>query len=181
MTNIEETANEKSFTTEPSKYWYALYTKPRHEFKAASYLNDLEIENYLPTVTRIKQWSDRKKKIIEPVFKGYIFIYGDEKERYNALQNDSIVYTISFEGKPARIPDWQIENLKKIITSEEELSVENLISEGTKVKIVDGPFSGVEGIVIQTDHNEKLLGVSIDLLRRTVLVRLPKTSVIKKV
>jgi len=58
--------------------WYALYTKPRHELKAKSQLSSVSIEYYLPTITVTKQWSDRKKKIEEPVFKGYIFIKVNE-------------------------------------------------------------------------------------------------------
>lgn len=163
------------------KYWYALYTRSRHEFKAAAYLSELSIEHYLPTVTKLKQWSDRKKKVTEPVLKGYVFMFGDEAERYNALQNDAVVCTVSFEGKPARIPSWQIESLKKIISNEKDLVVKNGLTKGTRIRIDEGPFAGVEGIVVQTNDRDKMLGVSIDLLNRTVLVRLPDTSVIKKI
>lgn len=60
------------------KNWFALYTKPKHEFKAEIKLNAEGIETYLPKISKIKQWSDRKKKIIEPVLRGYIFIYANE-------------------------------------------------------------------------------------------------------
>ena len=65
--------NTKFMNSKPPKYWYVLYTKPRHEFKAEAQINSLNIESYLPTNTVIKQWSDRKKKITEPLFKSYIF------------------------------------------------------------------------------------------------------------
>jgi transcription antitermination factor NusG len=68
----------------PQKYWFVLYTKPRHEFKAEEQIKSLNIEVYLPTTTVVKQWSDRKKKVTEPLFKSYIFIYADEKERLNS-------------------------------------------------------------------------------------------------
>ncbi len=51
------------------KFWFALYTKPRNEFKAEQQLTAVDITNYLPTVTLLKQWSDRKKKVTEPAFK----------------------------------------------------------------------------------------------------------------
>ena len=164
----------------PNRFWFALYTKPRHEFKAVQYLESIEIENYLPTITTLKQWSDRKKKITEPLFKGYIFVYCNEKERFESLQNESILSTVAFEGKPARIPEWQIENLKKVLAEKKEIFVTDIIKVGTEVKIIEGPFNGVTGIVTQSDENCKMLGVTIDLLRRTVLVRLPKDSIIKE-
>jgi len=57
-----------------NKKWFALYTKPKAEFKAKQELSDMKIENYLPYQTVIKQWSDRKKQIKELLFTSYIFI-----------------------------------------------------------------------------------------------------------
>ena len=45
------------------KAWYALYTKAKSEYKAAEQLAAIDVEYYLPVVTRTKQWSDRKKKV----------------------------------------------------------------------------------------------------------------------
>jgi len=173
--------NRRNPNVSLDRFWYALYTKPRHEFKAASYLSQLEIENYLPTIEVMKQWSDRKKKIVEPLFKSYIFIFGNEKERLQALQNDAVISTVSFQGRPAKIPECQILNLKRLLEEKHEIFVSDLIEVGAKVKISEGPFSGVEGIVVQRDGKGQMLGVSVDLLRRSVLVRLPKESIIKTI
>ena len=161
--------------------WYAMYTKPRHEFKAVLQLDDNNIEHFLPTITRLKQWSDRKKKITEPLFRGYIFIYGTEKDRLNALQQTAIVRSIIFNGEPATIPDWQIENLIKMLEGKPDVSVVNELKAGTKIKVISGPFQDVEGTVYESNNNEQMLAISIELLRRSVVVRLPAESVIKKV
>ena len=160
------------------KHWYALYTKPRHEFKAQVQLEAKEIEFYLPTITKTKKWSDRKKKITEPVFKGYIFVFVNEKERLLALQNNAIVTTVSFQGKPSVIPEWEIVNLKKILDENPEIFVSDKIEIGTKVKIVSGAFEGVIGVV-QEANKERWLAVSIDLLQRSILVKLNQESVLK--
>lgn len=162
-----------------SKQWTALYTRPRHEFKAEEQLNELRVDNYLPTVSRIKQWSDRKKKIAEPVFKSYIFIFSTEKERLNALQQPSIIRSVTFAGKPAVIPEEQIENLKKMISTNREIYIANRIQVGTRVRVTEGPFEGIEGVVYHTDKKEKMLAINIDLLNRSVSVQLPKESVTK--
>ena len=55
--------NGTDIMNDPSeKHWFALYTKPRHEFKAELQLKNISIDNYLPTYIVTKQWSDRKKK-----------------------------------------------------------------------------------------------------------------------
>lgn len=161
------------------KHWYAFYTKPRHEFKAQAQFQKASITNYLPVIEVIKQWKDRKKKIIEPLFKSYIFVYANEKERLIALQQSAIVRTVCFNGKPSIIPDYQIENLKIMLSENPEVFVINQIECGATVKIIDGPFKGIIGKV-KTVCNEKWLSVSVDLLNRSVLVRLPVESVLKE-
>ncbi len=162
------------------KKWYALYTKPRHEFKALEQLTALEVDTYLPTTTVIKQWSDRKKKIIEPLFRSYIFINANELERNIALTSDAVLKTIFFDGKPAVIPDWEIENLKQLLSNTEKVTVYNGIIAGTKVEIASGPMIGLEGVVSIVSKDEQTLSVSIEMLNRSVIVSLPSSTVIKK-
>ena len=161
------------------KRWFLLYTKPRHEFKAEQQLNNLNIENYLPTFTKMKQWSDRKKKVTEPLFRGYIFIYGGESERLLSLQQPAIVRSIFFEGKPAIVPQWQIENLKNLLAGKPDVTITDAIEAGTRVKVVSGPFSGVIGIVNDATQSDRTLVITVDFIHRSVIVRLPIQSIIK--
>jgi transcription antitermination factor NusG len=164
--------------TEHEKYWYALYTRPRSEFKAAEQLKLNCINYYLPTVTTVKQWSDRKKKITEPIIRGYIFVKADERERIIALEQYSVVRCVSERGKPALIPEWQIDNLKKMLAYEGDFYVMNGLVPGKKVKIKEGPFAGVEGTYRESE-NDKTISVSIELLNRSVIAHLPKESIIQ--
>ena len=157
------------------KCWFALYTKPRSEFKAREQLALLEVEHYLPTFTTMKQWSDRKKKITEPLIRGYIFIYANELERLASVEQPSIVRCIFDGGHPASIPDWQIDNIKKMLTLDSEIIVYNGIVPGTKVKIKNGPFEGVVGTVTNNEM-ERSISISIDLLNRSVITRVPQGS-----
>ena len=157
------------------KSWFALYTKPRNEFKASEQLTRAEVEHYLPTITRLKQWSDRKKKVTEPLIRGYIFIYANEKQRLVSVEQPSIVRCIFDGGHPASIPDWQIDNIKKMLTLHSEIIVYNGIVPGTKVKIKNGPFEGVVGTVTNNEM-ERSISISIDLLNRSVITRVPQGS-----
>jgi len=157
------------------KSWFALYTKPRSEFKAREQLAGLGVEHYLPTFTTMKQWSDRRKKITEPLIRGYIFIHANENQRLASVEQPSIVRCIFDGGHPAYIPDWQIDNIKKLLTHQSELIVYNGIVPGTKVKIKNGPFDGVVGIVTNNEKG-KTISISIDLLNRSVITRVPQGS-----
>ena len=62
------------------RQWHALYVRSRSEKKVLSQLEEMGIEAYLPLVTKVKQWSDRRKKIEEPLFKSYVFVHSNAKE-----------------------------------------------------------------------------------------------------
>ena len=61
--------------------WYVVYTKPKWEKKVAERLNEMGIVAYCPQITKLSQWSDRKKLISVPLFNSYIFVQIEEKER----------------------------------------------------------------------------------------------------
>lgn len=161
-----------------TRYWFALVVKSKGEFKAEEELGILGVKSYLPSIKTVKKWSDRKKEIVVPIIRGYIFIYANEKERLYSLEQKSVVKCLFDVGRPAVIPEWQIENLKKVLEYNPELSVENGLQVGDTVKIIDGPFCDVVGI-LKSSAKGRTLSVSIDLIHRSIIVQLPETSVVK--
>ena len=160
------------------KHWFALYTKPRCEFKARNQLNSINTDYYLPTIKKYHQWSDRKKEIEEPLIRGYIFIYADEHERILSLEQPSIVRCVCERGHAACIPEWQIENLRKVENVQGDLMIHNAIIPGKKVEIVNGPLRGAIGIMESMEHKNRF-AVSIDILNRSVIVQLNKDTLVK--
>jgi len=162
------------------KHWFALVVKSKCEFKAEEELNNIGVHSYLPFTTSIRKWSDRKKEINLPLIRGYIFIYATEKERLYSLEQNSVVKCLFDGGRAAVIPDWQIENLKRILEFKPNISVENGLVKGDLVKIIEGPFEGVVG-VLQSSGSERTISVSIDLIHRSLVVHLPGDSVVKSI
>lgn len=161
------------------RHWFALYTKPRHEIKTCEHLKHLQVDNYLPLVTSRRKWADRIKTISEPLIKGYVFIFASEKERLQALKINSVVHTVCFNGKPAIIPGWQIDSLKKMIGSSEEVLISEKIPAGTLVKVLTLPLNDVIGVVEENSNNEKYISIAIEILNRTVSVKLAADAVVK--
>ena len=98
--------------------WHVLYTKPRHEIKALERLAQKGFEVYCPMKTTLKQWSDRKKKVSEPLLPSYLFIKTTEKKRAIPLTDPSVLNYIFWLGKPAIVRDSEIDALKGIITKD---------------------------------------------------------------
>lgn len=165
-------------TTNNEKNWFALYVKPRHEFKAEMQIASLDIQQYLPYITEVRQWSDRKRKVKSPLLTGYIFIYGTEKERLIALETPSVVRCVCERGKPAIIPEHQMHNLMSFVREEHSYSVYNGIVRGTKVLIKQGPFQGVTAVVVE-DSDGKSLAVSVDLLNRSIITHISDPDIVQ--
>jgi transcription antitermination factor NusG len=141
--------------------WYALYTRPRHEKKVFDLLTEKGVETFLPTVERVRQWKDRKKRVQIPLFTSYVFVKIDLKDRYTSLQTHGVVRLVSFSGQPAAIPDWQIEQLQRVIEHPDTLELENYLREGDWVEVVDGPFRGVKGRLKEMRGQTRLV-INID-------------------
>lgn len=158
--------------------WYALYTKPRHEKKAADLINEKNFEVYLPMVKQVRQWKDRKKKVEMPLFNSYLFANFDYARRFEVLQTRGIVKIINFSGEAAIVPDWQIESLRKMLEFPETLKVEKYIRLGEIVEIKAGPMRGLKGMVsVKKDSNRLIL--SIDGIYQSVSVEIDEEYVEK--
>lgn len=125
--------------------WYALYTRPRHEKKVYEQLDEKGIAAFLPMVKSLRQWKDRRKWMEMPLFNGYVFINIELKNKIDALQTHGVIRMVSFGGTPASIPDWQIKQLKQVISQPETLRLEQYLKEGDAVEVIEGPLKGTKG------------------------------------
>lgn len=151
--------------------WYALYTRPRFEKKVEEQLAEREIETYLPLQTVIRQWSDRKKKIKEPLFRGYVFVHVSPFNRISSLRVDGVVRMVRFGGKPSVIPDDQIEAIKRLLEGGVSLETCDYLQKGDLVEITQGPFAGIKGRVMEK-RNKRRFVITIDAIRQSISVEI---------
>lgn len=160
-------------------HWHALYVRSRSEKKVYDQLKELGYEAYLPLITRIKQWSDRKKKVEEPLFKSYVFVRNNERQHYYVLGVYGVVRFVTFEHKAVIVPDKQILAIKKYIDNpiEDEEDLKNIeLKEGQLVRITNGPMQGLIGRLISVKSKRRLL-INIDVVGQSIPVSLPRTKV----
>jgi transcription antitermination factor NusG len=156
-----------------NREWYALYVKSRHEFITEEELKRRGIETYLPSVTRVRQWSDRKKQVISPLFPGYLFvsIFPNPEEYLRVLKARGAVTFISLQpGYPTSVSPEEIQSLKMLIESGEEIDIYPRFKEGERVRIKRGPLTGAEGVLKKKEDRYYFL-VNIELLGRSVGIK----------
>lgn len=139
-------------------HWYAAYTKSRTEKKILERLTENGFEAYLPIQRKRRQWSDRLKWVEEPLIKSYIFIRVNEKQYYDAINTPGLVCYVTFEGKAAPIPDWQIDLLKKLLNEGAEMEVSgDRFAPGEKIIVVRGTLVGMQGEMVEYRGRKKVL------------------------
>jgi transcriptional antiterminator RfaH len=152
--------------------WHVIYTRPRHEKKLAIAYNEKGIQYYLPLIKTLKQWSDRKKKVEEILFKSYIFVYVSEKEYSDALKYPGAVRYITIEGKAAQLSEIQMDTIKKTIENKLEFDLSTgYFKKGRIITIKKGILKGVAGEIVAWSGKKKLL-IRINEIGYSLLVHL---------
>lgn len=153
--------------TESPKYWFAIRVRLFHELKTRDNLKKMGIECFVPVHSEVRVWHDRrviKDRILTPQL---IFIHATEKERIEALSLSATLYTICIPGKhfPAHIPDSQMQAFIFFVTNanrQVEFTDERL-KEGDRVRIIEGPLTGLEGVIAHS-KNKHYFALKVDLL-----------------
>lgn len=154
--------------------WYVVYTKPRHEKRVYDRLSE-SITTYLPLTKSLRKWSDRNKWVEVPLFNSYVFVYLQDLSQYfTALDSDGVCWFVTVSGKPAMVPDIEIERIKYLLGHSDEIQVIGSklgLHEGDSRTINFGPLSGLDCEVVRYDGKEKVL-VKIDSLDQILMVEI---------
>jgi transcription antitermination factor NusG len=141
--------------TENKLHWYAVYTKPRWEKKVAKLLEERGIEHYCPLNKVIKQWSDRKKVVLEPIFKSYVFIRVEDTKKWDLKKINGILNFVYWLGKPAVVKDEEIDTIRKFLNefSSVEVVESGKLAVNAKVRIRQGVMMNYHGILLEVSGN----------------------------
>lgn len=156
-------------------HWYAVQTRSRHEKIVAQGLGEKGVEVFLPQVDRLRRWKDRQKRVAFPLFPGYLFTRqpGRAEDRLAVLRTVGVVRFVGYEaGVPIPVPDEQVEAVRRMLESELKVDPYPYLKVGIRVRVVEGPLKGVEGILIEKPGEHRLV-VGIDILQRAVSVTIP--------
>ncbi len=159
--------------------WVAIYTNPRAEKRAVQRLNDQGFEAYLPLLIKLHQWSDRWKHVKVPLLPSYIFAKIRAKDVTPVRNSASVSHIISWHGAPAVIPEQEILAMKRLVDSSATIHVRNTsqLKRGTKVRIVEGPFVNMEGMLV-SDCEDGNFSISISGLDFTLVTSIEQSILV---
>jgi transcription antitermination factor NusG len=153
--------------------WFAIQTRSRSEKKVASQFEAKGIEVFLPLLSELHSWSDRRKLVHQPLFPGYVFVHiaQSPESRPPILNTMGVCGFVGARGVGLPIPEKEILDVRTVVTNPVSFTPYPFLRVGQRVRVRGGCLDGIEGTLLsrETDHS---LVVSIQLLRRSVAVRI---------
>src|ERR1700693_4666366 len=112
-----ETAQLAPVAGAAAENWYGLHPRPRHEKIVAQRLEERGVTTFLPLVTEVHRWSDRKKSVQVPLFSCYVFakFVPDRVQRLRVLRVEGVFGLVGGAGEGAPIPEQQIDAVRGVV------------------------------------------------------------------
>ena len=159
-TEIMKESSQHTYASAEPLAWYVVYTKPRWEKKVALLLSKKGIDHYCPLNKVLRQWSDRKKMVEEPLFSGYVFLKTTAAEKWRIKEVDGILNYVHWLGKPAIVPEHEIETIKRFLNEHQTVQVSTThFKPNDRVKILSGVFIDTQAKVIAQKGKHVILEI----------------------
>jgi transcriptional antiterminator RfaH len=114
-----------------SKNWFVLCTKPRNELKVLERLTSIGIEGYTPSKIQVRQWSDRKKKVLVPLLPSMVLVCLEGKQVDQVFEVPGVVRYLFEHGKRAKVSNQEVLAMKMYLENtypaQKELAVGDLV------------------------------------------------------
>jgi len=153
--------------------WYAVQVRARHEKKVAALLEEKHVTNYLPVVSVVRRWSDRRMRVEFPLFPCYTFIRmdGSPENCMKVLRTSGVLRIVGRGCEPLVIPEKQIEDVRLLLSRGIPCCEHRFLNVGERVRVRGGIFDGLEGILVACNSDRKLV-LSIPSIQRSIAIRL---------
>ena len=147
--------------------WYALQCWVRKESLIVTQLETQGFECFLPKYKSVREWSDRKKEVEQPLFPGYVFCRFEYSQRRPIVVTPGVLQVVGCGRTPMPVEQREIEAIQFAIASEVPSQPWPYLAIGERVRIHTGKLSGLEGILVNFKGNHRVV-LSVSLLQRSV-------------
>jgi transcription termination/antitermination protein NusG len=167
----------KSCCTEKAS-WFAVWTRSRQEKVAASMLDALGVQYFLPLKSELHRWSDRDQIVSSPLFSGYLFVrFNPSRDsRLRVLGTPGVAGLVGNHTGPLPIPDDEIDNIRAVLAGKVETSPYPFFLVGERVRVTRGALAGVEGKLVRCNAEFKLV-ISVEMIRQSIALSIHASEV----
>jgi transcription antitermination factor NusG len=173
MSFVSTSADESQFSDSP---WYAIYTRHQHEKMVDQVLTSKGFNTFLPLYVATHNWKDRTKTLSLPLFPCYVFLKGGIERRLQLITTPGVFGLVSSAGQPAKIPDIEIDSIRRVMQSGARVDAHPLLKCGTRVRVRTGPLAGIEGLLVRKKSVYRLV-LSVEILGAAAAVEIEASQV----
>jgi transcription antitermination factor NusG len=98
-----------------TKKWFVLCTKSRNELKVLNRLLSIGVDAYTPSRIELRQWSDRKKKVMVPLLPSMVLVRLDEKKVHKVFEIPGVVRYLFEYGKRAEVSNEEVVAMQSFV------------------------------------------------------------------
>jgi len=175
---LQDTLPAEKAQTEFEGGWYALYTRHRHEKAVARALEAKGFGVFLPLYAAPRQWKDRTKVIMLPLFSCYVFIEGVRERHLDILSTAGVHGFVCCAGSPALIRQSELDGIRQVVERSIRIEPHPFIRCGDRARIKAGPLEGLEGILVRKKNFTRLV-LTVELLGKSAAVEVDASLVEK--
>lgn len=161
--------------------WYACRTRARAEKKVDRLLTAAGMTSYVPLIERLMQWSDRSKRVTFPLFPGYVFARFELSSMADIVRTPNLIEVVRVNGSPTPIRESEIKSIRSLVlgaqATGDEPSPHHYLVTGQEVRVVEGPFQGLHGILTEVRGKTRIV-VRLEAIRQAVSVELSSRFVL---
>ena len=153
--------------------WYAIHTRSQHEKSVTAQLQNQGITTFLPLVTELHRWSDRRKLVQLPLFSCYTFLFMPFVPELWAkvLRVNGVLSFVGVRGQGVPIPEKQMDSIRTLLASNASYTLCPFLKVGQHVRVRGGVLDGIEGILISR-NGDRTLVISVEPIQRSLAVQL---------
>jgi transcription antitermination factor NusG len=171
-----EEMTETKINPMPSLHWYAVHTRSRHEKTIAARLESQATETFLPLHRSRHTWKNGvHADVDQPIFPCYLFARVSCGGRLRLLQTPGVLGLAATSVHPTPIPDDEIALLRSA-TAKLTAEPHPYLSCGDRVRIVAGPFIGMEGILTRRKQECRVV-LSIEAIMRALAIEVSEFDI----
>jgi len=143
-----------------------------------NHLERLGIGTFLPLISEVHRWSDRRKIVQLPLFSCYAFVRLQLLPElwYKVMQTNGVLRFVGIRGEGIPIPENQIESLRAVLSTDVPYALCPFLQVGQRVRICGGALDGIEGL-LTARNGDRTLVISVEPIQRSIAVRIDQYQV----
>ncbi|MFH1370060.1 MAG: transcription termination/antitermination NusG family protein [Planctomycetota bacterium] len=149
--------------------WWVAHTRSRNEKALAHDLASKGVSYFLPMMWKVRRIRGRTIRSLLPLFGGYLFFCGAERQRIEVLRTNRVANLIEVSDQHRLVEE--LSQIEQAITAGADLSPHDYIKVGQRVRVIGGALAGLMGIVAKTKNAMRLV-LQIDMLGQAASVEI---------